>query len=119
MLFINQDKNMKWKEFFKPSISTWFTFGIIILILILNGIALNTFNFGIETLVMIPFYLPLSIFRTIGFPVTTGSGWFPLPNLLGYVLIIVFNLITIYLISLILTKLFTKIKNSFLNSKQK
>lgn len=110
---------MDWKEFFKPMKSTWITFVVIILILILNGIILNTFNVGIEALVMIPFYLSLSIFRAIGIPVTTGSGWFPLPNLLGYVLIIVFNVIAIYLVSLILTKLFVKIKNSFLNSKLK
>ena len=104
---------MQWKEFFKPSKLTWIIFGIIVLTLIVNGIILNTLNFGIEALVMIPFYFPLTIFRSIGLPVTTGSGWFPLPNILGYILIILFNIIAIYLISLILTKLFTKINKKF------
>jgi hypothetical protein len=104
---------MQWKEFFKPSKLTWVIFGIIVLILIVNGIILNTFYFGIEALVMIPFYLPLIIFRSIGLSVTTGYGFFPSPNMLGYILILLFNLIVIYLISLILNKIFTKINQKF------
>ncbi len=92
--------------------TTWIIFGIFILILILNGIILNTFNFGIEALVMIPFYLPIIMFESLGLNLTTGSGWFPLPNLLGYVIIVVSNIVVIYLCSLILTKLFLKIKNT-------
>jgi len=33
------------------------------------------------------FYLPIMIFESLGFNLTTGSGWFPLPNLFGYVII--------------------------------
>lgn len=107
---------MQWKNLFKPTKTTWILFGIIILILVLNVIILNTFNFGIESLVMIPLFLPLSIFSSIGLKVTSGGSWFPLPNTLGYVLIIVFNVIIIYFLALIITFIATTFKNNIKKS---
>jgi len=110
---------MNWKEFFKPTKLTWIIFSIIVLILVLNVIILNIFDFGIEILVMIPFYSPYIVFESLGLNLGSagGSGWgWPLPNLLGYIVIIISNIIVIFFVSLLISKLANKIKNSFNNS---
>ncbi|PID59516.1 MAG: hypothetical protein CR986_05635 [Ignavibacteriae bacterium] len=96
----------------KPSKLTWVIFVVIIFIVVLNLITLNTLNFGTDILVNIVFFLPLALFELIGLNITTKTGWFQVPNLLGYILIIGLDIILIYLISLILTKLFKKLKSN-------
>lgn len=105
-------KIMALQTLLKPSKLTWVIFVVIIFIVVLNLITLNTLNFGTDILVNIVFFLPLALFELIGLNITTKTGWFQVPNLLGYILIIGLDIILIYLISLILTKLFKKLKSN-------
>lgn len=99
---------MQLKKFLKPTKLTWIIFGIIVLVLVVNGFVFNTFDFGVRALIIFPVFLPFSVLREIGLPVS--SGLLPFPNLFGYILIFLFDLIGIYLISFVFEKLYIRIR---------
>lgn len=99
---------MKLKNFLKPSRLTWIIFDIIILFLGINAILLNTITKGIDEVLLIQIYLPLEFFESLGLKLSTSAGWFPLPNLFGYLLIIISNLAVIYIFSLLISKTISK-----------
>ncbi len=98
------------QNFLKPAKMTWIVFAIIIIILILNVFSLNIFDFGSEHLFYIAFFSPLEFFSAIGLDVIAAHSdyWIKGPNLLGVILIILSDIVSIYFISLVITQFFKK-----------
>ncbi len=98
---------MNVKTFLKPAKMTWIVFAIIVTLLIFNVFSLNIFGFGSEHLFYLAFFLPLKFFNAIGLDViaTHSDYWIKGPNGLGCILIILSNLVSIYFISLAITKI--------------
>ncbi len=94
------------QNFLKPAKMTWIVFAIITTLLILNVFSLNIFDFGSEHLFYLAFFSPLEFFSSIGLDVVAKESdyWIKGPNLLGFILIILSNIISIYFISLVITK---------------
>lgn len=90
----------------KPTRLTWIIFGIISILLILNLLILNIFDVGIEALVIFPYYLTIVSFEFLGLDLTSQvHEGYPIPNLLGYILILMTNIIVVFFISLLVSKL--------------
>ncbi len=100
------------QSFLKPAKMTWIVFFIIITLLIFNVFSLNIFGFGSEHLFYLAFFLPLKFFNAIGLDVIAKHSdyWIKGPNLLGVILIILSDIVSIYFISLVITKIL-KIKD--------
>lgn len=101
---------MRWKEFFRPTKLTWEISAIVLGFSLVNLFSLNLFNIGIGNLAMVQFLFPIIVFDSLGLFVGSSSGWFPSPNMLGYILIILSNLLIIYLVSVLIEKAYVRLR---------